>query len=53
VVDLAGRSIWGEKINGLNGKYNRTFGNTKLAAGVYMLNVTIDGQRSVRKLVVN
>lgn len=53
VVDLAGRSIWGEKINGLNGKYNRTFGNNKLAAGVYMLNVTIDGQRSVRKLVVN
>lgn len=53
VVDLAGRTIWGENVNSLNGKYNRTFGTADLSAGVYMLNIMIDGQRSVRKLVVN
>ena len=53
VVDLTGRYIWGENVTALHGKYNRTFGTNNMASGVYMLNILIDGQRSVRKLVVN
>jgi len=53
VVDLTGRHIWGENVTALHGKYNRTFGTNNMASGVYMLNILIDGQRSVRKLVVN
>lgn len=53
ITDLTGRVVYTEDVLSLNGKYSRDFASTNLSAGVYMLNLVIDGKTSTRKLVIN
>lgn len=53
ITDLTGRLVYTEDVLSLNGKYSRNLAGTNLSAGVYMLNLVIDGKTSTRKLVIN
>ncbi|HKR03403.1 MAG TPA: T9SS type A sorting domain-containing protein [Bacteroidia bacterium] len=51
IRDLPGQSIFVKKENNLNNAYTKTIDVSFLSKGIYLLDINIDGERTVKKIV--
>lgn len=52
VVDVAGRMVYNTNVNNTNGNITEQVDVTNFQSGIYLLNLTVDGQRVTKKFIV-